>query len=342
MATTDLHPAYSSPLLSRRRFISISAAAAGLGLIGHSVKAGQEGELRIWRGEVLGAQAEMKIHHPDEKEGERLITLAVTELRRLERQFSLYYDQSELLLLNRTGLLEAPSIDFIELLTLSHHFSELTGGLFDPTVQPLWNLYLSHFSRKDADAAGPEPKDLRAALDLVGMRHVIFNEDRVVLGRKGMGLTFNGIGQGYITDKVVALLRQNGIERSLIDLGETRAIGPRPDGTPWRIAIADPVRADAIMTTLSIADRALATSGGYGFRFDTNGRFNHIFNPVNGLSANRYASVSIVHDNATAADALATAACLMPGEKIGPLLSAAGGGEAYVIKHSGETESIRA
>lgn len=342
MATIDPHAVLSSPLLSRRRFITISAAFASLGLAGPGAKAREKSELCIWRGEALGAQAEMRIHHPDKREGEHLITLAVNELHRLERQFSLYSDQSELLVLNRTGLLEAPSVDFIELLTLSRRFSSLTGGLFDPTVQPLWNLYLSHFSHKDADAAGPDSKDLTAALRLVGMQHVTFNKDRVVLRQKGMGLTFNGIGQGYITDKIVTLLRQNGIGQSLIDLGETRAIGPRPDGNPWQIAIADPARANAIVTTVPIANRALATSGGYGFSFDAAGRFNHIFDPLNGLSANRYASVSIVHDNATAADALATAASLMPREKIRPLLTAAGGGEAHIVNHNGEMETIRA
>lgn len=289
----------------------------------------------------MGAQAEMQIHHSDRKEGERLITLAVAEIRRLERQFSLFSDQSALLALNRRGALEAPSPDFVTLLAQSVHFNRITEGLFDPTVQPLWNLYQSHFAQKEADQSGPHQEKVSAALELIGMQHVAFNEDRVAFSKRGMALTFNGVGQGYITDKVVALLRENGIERSLIDLGETRAIGPRPDNSPWRIGIADPTRYGATLATLPLINRAIATSGGYGFRFDAEGHFNHIFDPRTGLSASRYASVSILHNDATSADALATAACLLPLDKIAALVNAETGSEAHIVHHNGQIEIIR-
>ena len=105
---------------------------------------------------------------------------------------------------------------------------ELTGGAFDPTVQALWTLYWEHFSRPRHDPAGPSADALRTALDKVGFRHVAFDRSRIVLGRRGMGLTLNGIAQGYATDRVVALLRAEGIERSLVDMGESRALGSPP------------------------------------------------------------------------------------------------------------------
>ena len=56
---------------------------------------------------------------------------------------------------------------------------------------------------------------------------------RVCVSRQsGMGVTLNGIGQGYITDRVVDLLRAGGIEHALVDMGKTRAIGGHPTGGP--------------------------------------------------------------------------------------------------------------
>ncbi len=55
-----------------------------------------------------------------------------------------------------------------------------------------------------------------------------------------MGVTLNGIGQGYITDRVVELLRAGGIEHALVDMGKTRAIGGHPAGGPWSVGLEDP------------------------------------------------------------------------------------------------------
>ena len=59
---------------------------------------------------------------------------------------------------------------------------------------------------------------------------------------RGMAVTLNGLAQGYVTDKLVELLRARGVAHSLVDMGEARAIGSHPDGRPWEIGIADPER----------------------------------------------------------------------------------------------------
>lgn len=294
-----------------------------------------------WRGIALGSLAEIRIHHADRQKAKRLVELALAEVRRLEGLFSLYNGQSALLTLNRTGVLESPAPEFVEILTLARRYHQLSGGLFDPTIQPLWALYEKHFERADASPNGPGRPELEAVLAGVGMDKVIFDRDRVIFKRRGMGLTFNGIAQGFITDKVVELLHRHGIEQTLVDLGEIRAIGARPDGMPWQVAIADPIGQETTKTALPLKDAAIATSGGYGFRFKGDDRFNHIFDPRNGRSTLRHASVSIIQPAATAADAMATAACLMTEEEISLMLSRAGRGEAWIVDHSGETKLIR-
>ncbi|WP_315769581.1 MULTISPECIES: FAD:protein FMN transferase [unclassified Bradyrhizobium] len=325
--------------MSRRRFISISGAVAGLGVAGLGRKATAKADLAVWRGTMLGAVATMKIYHPDRNEAERLISAACAEARRLERLFSLYVEDSALVRLNRTGILVDPAVEFVELMETSLRHSELTGGLFDPTVQPLWDLYARHFSRPDADPSGPDKASMDAVLAHVGYRRLSVSRDRVV-APKGTAVTLNGIAQGYVTDKVVDLLRAQGIAHTLVDMGESRAVGARPDGLPWEVGIADPDTPGRTQTVLSIEDRAVSTSGGYGFRFGPQGRFNHLFDPTNGGCGHLYSSVTTIAATATAADAMSTAFSLMPVVQIRSLMQPAGIERVHLIDAAGAVSEL--
>ena len=150
--------------LSRRRFICIAAAAAGLELVPLRPGAHAQTHLVTWRGVALGAVATMQVHHPDRAVAEHLVEACIREVRRLERIFSLYRDDSRLVALNRRGVLEAPPPELVELLGESRRYAEATGGAFDPTVQSLWALYADHFSRPDADPGGPPARAIETAL----------------------------------------------------------------------------------------------------------------------------------------------------------------------------------
>jgi len=182
--------------ISRRRFIRISAAAAGLAVVpvGPSVHASSS--LVTWHGTMLGAVATMQIHHQDRNEAQRLVQAACGEARRLERLFSLYLEDSALVQLNRSGILVDPSAELVDLLTTSLRFAEVTGGRFDPTVQPLWTLYADHFLQSNADPAGPPRPAVEAALAHVGYDRLTISRDRIVMPR-GTAVTLNGIAQGY-------------------------------------------------------------------------------------------------------------------------------------------------
>ena len=228
------------PRLSRRRFIGVTAAAAGLALVPFGRAARAEAHLVTWRGQAMGAVATLQVHHHDRAAAERLVERSLAEVRRLEAVFSLYREDTALVALNRQGILVAPPADLVAVLAECRRCWELTGGAFDPTVQALWILYRDHFSRSDADPQGPTEHELRHALERVGFGRVIFDANRIALPRRGMGLTLNGIAQGYVTDRVVGILRAGGIASSLVDMGEPRAVGSRPSGGPWRVGIADP------------------------------------------------------------------------------------------------------
>ena len=103
-------------------------------------------------------------------------------------------------------------------------------------------------------------------------------------------------------------------------MGETRAIGDHPAGGAWSVGLEDPASPGQVLEKIELTDRAVATSGGYGTEFDPAGRFNHIFDPADGSTSWRYASVSVVAATATEADALSTAFCLMPLECTAPIV----------------------
>ncbi len=316
---------------SRRRFLGISAAAAGLALLPVQGWAEAEAEMVSWQGTALGASTSIRIHHHDKAAAAEALRLALRDVRRLETIFSLYREDSALVQLNRRGSLVAPPAELVDLLQESHRHAVLTGGAFDPTIQPLWQLYNAHFSREGASPAGPDPARIAATLQLVGLDHVLVDRDRIAFRHKGMAISLNGIAQGYVTDRVVERLRGQGIEHTLVDMGESRALGHHPSGRPWQAMIADPLEPGDGGLVLPLVDMSLATSSGSGFQFDAAGRFNHIFDPRSGKSSQRYRSVSVVTQKAATADALSTAFTLMAPEAISAVLRRLGGGKVYLV-----------
>ena len=193
-------------------------------------------------------------------------------------------------------------------------YSALRGGAFDVTVEPLWDLYAGHFSKPEASPDGPPADAIAEAVARVGYEALEIDPERLRFARPRMGVTLNGIGQGYITDRVVELLRAGGVEDALVDMGKTRAIGGHPAGGPWSVGLEDPRAPGTIAERIPLVGRAIATAGGYGTLFDAAGRFNHIFEPWSGHTSWRWLSVSVESGTATESNALSNAFALMPEE----------------------------
>ena len=287
--------------LTRRRAIGLLAAAAGLPLVLRASRA--TAEVVTWHGRALGAPATLILHHPDRAAAERLLARAALEVARLESIFSLYRANSALSELNRTGGIAAPPPELVAILDDCRHFHARTDGAFDPTVQPLWRLYATHFAA-GGDPAGPPAAALADARARVGLDAVRASPARIAFTRPGMALTLNGIAQGWITDRIVELMRAAGVTSSLVDMGEVRALGDN-DGRAWQVAIA------GTGTVLALTDRAVATSSPDGFHFDAAGRFTHIIDPRTGATPRRYARVTVTAPAAATADALSTGLMLL-------------------------------
>ena len=329
---------------SRRRAIAIFGAAAGLSLTSPAGGRARAADVAFftWEGVALGADSTITLAHTSREGAQRIIDLAIAEVRRLEAIFSLHRPDSEIARLNATGRLTRPSSDMLFLLTEATRFGDTSNGAFDVTVQPLWRLYSEHFKRNPGDKAGPNAADIKAAAALVDYRRIEANPLFVSLDRRGMGVTLDGIAQGYITDRVADLLRANGIGNVLVNLGETRALGQHPEGRPWVIGLKDPRSPANIERSIDLADNSVATSGGYGTTFDAEGRFHHLFDPRTGKSATHHIGVSIVTPRATHADALSTAVYVSPAAETQRILGRHGNAVAYVTYPDGVSRTIRA
>ncbi|HUG60777.1 MAG TPA: FAD:protein FMN transferase [Methylomirabilota bacterium] len=295
-------PAAGAPLLDRRRFIAISAGlAAGLAATLLGGPAHAAGVTR-WRGTALGAGASITLRH---SEAERIVAACVAEIDRLEDIFSLHRPGSALSRLNAAGRLGEPPFEMLELLGLCGAINAGTAGLFDPTVQPLWAAYA------EAHAAGAPLTDRRieAARARVGWSGVEVGARAVRFRRSGMAITLNGIAQGFIADRVVALLRAEGLTDVLVDTGELHALGFHPGGSPWRVTLDDGL---GRVGEVALTDMALASSAPLGTVFDAAGRTGHILHPVTGRpAAPGWRLVSVLAPSAALADGLTTAMCLM-------------------------------
>lgn len=280
--------------ITRRRLITISA---GLALLPAAARASAGGTARQWTGQALGARASIRLDHPD---GAAIAARVMAEIDRLEDILSLYRPQSALSRLNREGSLAAPPFELLECLSLAGAVHRASGGRFDPTVQPLWALWA------EAAAAGrrPSAQAVETARQKTGWGRVELDAAAITL-RPGMALTLNGIGQGYVADRVATLLEAEGLSDVLIDTGELRALGGNPDGGNWPVHLETGER-------LSLRQRALATSAPLGTTFDQAGHDGHILDPATGMPAvSAWRSVSISAPSAAVADALATATCLI-------------------------------
>lgn len=330
-------------MLNRRRFLSIAAASAVLGTMPARLAFATSRALPapvVWRGVAMGAQASMTLVHPDRAQAQAMLGRCVAEVERLESVFSLYREDSALSRLNAAGVLDNPPGELAELLAFSLSLAQRSGGAFDPTVQPLLRLYFEHFSTPGASPEGPPPHAIAQARRRVGYADVEVGSDRIRLARAGAAITLNGVAQGFVTDRIADLLQAGGFDNVLIDLGEGRALGHRPDGSPWRAAIAHPAEPGRSLFELPLGSApgrssALATSAGHGTRFGPDPRMHHLLDPRTGRSANHHASVSVAAPRAALADGLSTTLSILSPAQRAPLLAGHPSVRAWFVDAAG-------
>ena len=214
-------------------------------------------------------------------------------------------------------------------------YSEATGGAFDPTVYPLMRLW----GFTDETQRVPSDAEITAALANIGTNQVQLDETAVSL-HPGAAIDLGGIAKGYAADRCVALLEQSDATAALLSLGgNIQTYGTKPDGTPWTIGIADPQQPEQAVASVAVTGtKALVTSGGYQRYFEADGvTYHHIIDPKTGRPAESgLASVTILADSGTMADAYSTALFVMGLEDAVDFWRAEQSFEAVFITTDGE------
>ncbi|MEZ4924949.1 MAG: FAD:protein FMN transferase [Saprospiraceae bacterium] len=197
----------------------------------------------------------------------------------------------------------------------SQEISKETNGAFDVTVGPLVKAW--GFSYKKG-LPPPDSSMVDSLLQLIGYQKVGIKDGHLVKSDPRVSIDFNAIAQGYTVDLMASFLEHKGVKNYLVEIGgELRTSGVNDKGLPWVIGIDkpvdDPEAGRPLQASLTLSNKSLATSGSYRKFIIKDGRkFSHAINPANGWPIeHNLLSVSVIADDCTRADALATAFLVM-------------------------------
>ena len=266
----------------------------------------------LLQGKTMGTTFSVKLFPTeDELTQLNLFELVDAELERINQLMSTYIPDSELSRLNQSkaGVAFSLSADSVKVLDESLRLNAITDGAFDVTVGPLVNLW--GFGPNGRITKQPTRSEIEAVRGYVGGNMVTLSGSNVVKSHDKTYIDFSSIAKGYAVDRIAEILEQNGITSYLVEVGgEMRLSGNKPDGKAWTVAVEKPVtdRRD-IQFLFSPGDMGMATSGDYRNYFEENGeRFSHTIDPRTARPiTHKLASVTILHESAMSADALATA-----------------------------------
>ncbi len=190
----------------------------------------------------------------------------------------------------------------------SQELSKQSDYLFDPGIGELvalWGFHSEHW-------AGPPPTEAKIQHWLKvrpSIADLYFKGNRLFSRNPDVSLDFGGNAKGLALDIAIHKLREAGIENAVVNIGgDMRVIGNK-NGQAWSIGIQDPKNPSKAIAAVHLSgDESIVTSGTYQRFFEWKGqRFSHILNPNTGKPASGFASVTVIHPDATTADSAATA-----------------------------------
>lgn len=250
----------------------------------------------------------------NEKTGNENINLAIEEIRRIEKLFTTYKEDSQTNLINQNAGIEPVKVyqEVFNLIERAIGISKITQGAFDISYgsldKSLWNFDKTMTSL-------PDPQTAKKMIHLIDYRNIILDKQNctVFLKEKGMRIGFGGIGKGYAAEMAKQVLLKNNVHSGIINAsGDLCAWGLQPNGQKWTIGVANPDAPNAAFSYMEISNKAVATSGNYEKFVIINGKkYSHTIDPKTGLPITGIKSVTIIASNAEFADAMATPIAVM-------------------------------
>ncbi len=265
-------------------------------------------------------------------------------LEEINRSMSTYRKDSEISRFNESSGEPMPiSEDFFQVMTLARRLHRLTGGAWDGTVKPLVDAW--GFRGGKRMETPPDAAEIQRLLEQIGFRRIEIHDDgRIGKEAPAVTLDLGSVAKGYGVDRIAALLRDEGFEHFLVEIGgEVRGAGFKKDGGPWRVGVNRPDKGaaiDAVYKVVPLHEKSIATSGDYRKFFEMGGRrYSHVLDPGTGFPVdNGVVSVSIIADSCAFADGLATAVMVMGRERGLALVERLDRTEAMVVVRREEGE----
>ena len=272
----------------------------------------------------------------------RLQSKIDTELQRLTGIFSSFDTTSELSRFNRHPVANpmAVSPELMAVLRISAALYGLSEGAFDVTLGPLINLWGFGHTPMNSHAL-PTQEAINTALNQIGFANISLGPGTATRHRE-MTLNLSGLAKGYAVDKLAELLEAEGLTDYLVEIGgEIKASGKNPQGQDWQVAIEHPHLASAsgVFQTLPVQHLGVATSGNYRNFFEVDAQqYSHIIDPTSGWPIkHNLVSVTVLHEQAVWADALATAFSVLGLEQSLVLAKREGWMFLAIVKQPGQT-----
>lgn len=292
---------------------------------------------------MLGSPFEMTVVANDSLQGNQFIDAAIQEVKRIENLISDWIPTSQIAQVNINAGLQPVKVndEVFQLVERAIKISKLTEGAFDISYASMDKIWKFDGSMKKM----PSQEAIKNSVAKVGYQNIVLNEKNttIFLRNKGMKLGLGGIGQGFIADKIKALLLEQGCLSGIVNVsGDIFAWGKQPDGKPWTVAIVNPMNKNKVFATFPLENSAVETSGSYEKFVTFNGiRYSHIIDPRTGYPATGIVSVSVFSKTTELADALATGIFVL-GVEIGlDLVNQINGIECIIVDEFGVVHSSK-
>lgn len=262
---------------------------------------------------LLGSPFEITVVANDTVQANLYEDMAIAEVKRIENLISDWIPTTPLSQINQNAGKQPVKVplELIELIERSIKISKLTDGAFDISYASMDRIWKFDGSMKEM----PSPEAIKKSVEKVGYENIIIDKEKqtVFLKLEGMKLGMGGIGQGYIADKIKALLLSKGCVAGLVNVsGDISTWGKQPNGEQWKVGIKNPINKNKIFATFPLEDTAVETSGSYEKYVTFNGkRYSHIIDTRTGYPATGLISVSVFAKTTELADALATGVFVM-------------------------------
>jgi thiamine biosynthesis lipoprotein len=258
---------------------------------------------------AMGTPCDIQLYAKTQAKARQAADAVIADVHRLEALYSRYRDDSFLSAINRVaaaGGRITVDEETAGLLNYAATCHEQSDGLFDITSGILRRAW--RFDRGEL----PDPAQIQELLEKVGWHKLRWQSPVLEFPMSGMEIDFGGIVKEYAVDRAAALCQGAGVRHGVINLGgDIKVIGPRADGSPWRIGIRHPRHKEAVMRTILLREGALASSGDYERCLIVDGvRYGHILNPKTGWPVRHLAAVSVIADFCVVAGSASTIAML--------------------------------